>query len=60
VNYSPHDFRVFRVTPLNQYAHRFLFFDRTEMSEKEWVRFLYRIRGYEVPEEVLEGLSIEV
>lgn len=53
------DFAWFLVVPLNDTAYMQLP-DRAEMSEREYVAFLYRLRGYEVPEEVLAGLEVHV
>jgi hypothetical protein len=53
------DFSSFRVVPLNDIAREYLP-ERTDMTESEWVSFLYRIRGYNVPESVLAELSATV
>ena len=47
------DFAWWRVVPLNQCAHEYLAEPR-QMVEDEWVAFLYRLRGAEVPQEVLQ------
>jgi hypothetical protein len=53
------DFSKWRVVPLNNFAKSFIP-ERQELTEKEWVKLLYKIRGYEVPDEVLEGMDIEI
>jgi hypothetical protein len=53
------DFSKWRVVPLNNFAKTFIP-ERQELTEKEWVKLLYKIRGYEVPDEVLEGMDIEI
>lgn len=53
------DYSEWIVTPLNGIARKFLS-ERKAMTEREWVSFLYEIRGYSVPKEVLDGLDIEL
>lgn len=53
------DFKWWRVTPLNKIAKQFVP-KQTEMDEKGWVSLLYKIRGYEVPQSILDGMDIEV
>jgi len=53
------DFSWWRVVALNGLAKGHLP-KRTEMTEREWVTFLYRIRGYEPPESLFDGLEVEV
>lgn len=53
------DFSLFVITSLNQNAKKLLP-ERTNMTEEEWVRFLYKIRGYDVPQELLDGLKVEI
>jgi hypothetical protein len=45
------DFTWWRAIPLNRTAKQWMT-DRSRMSEPEWVGFLYRMRGYELPPEV--------
>ena len=45
--------------PLNKEAQKIIP-NRTEYDELGWVRELYRMRGREVPEEVLEGMKIKI
>jgi len=52
------DFSCWKVTSLNGKAREFLPQARG-MTEKEWVTFLYLIRGYELPDSVFVD-SIEV
>lgn len=53
------DFSWWRCIPLNDRA-RELRPPQAEMSEAEWVRFLYQLRGYSVPQSVLDALDVEV
>lgn len=53
------DFAWFKVTPLNDIAFVRLP-DRAEFTESEYVKFLYSLRGYEVPQAVLDGLLVEI
>lgn len=53
------DFVWWRVTPLNQCAKDALA-ERAEMSEKEWVTFLYRLRGREMSQGLIEDGEIEL
>lgn len=54
------DFSWFIVVPLNSDARRLLPNGRETMSEAQWVRFLYRIRGYDVPQQVIDSLDVEI
>jgi len=52
------DFSWWRVVPLNQAAKQWVP-DRQVMGEPDWVRLLYRMRGYEsVPDDVVIGESV--
>lgn len=53
------DFSQWKVTPLNHEARKYIP-NRVTLSEQEWVRLLYRIRGYEVPQAVLDAIYTEV
>lgn len=53
------DFSVWKVVPLNEHAKQHIP-KRLETDEKGWVRLLYRIRGYEVPQSVLDGIDTEI
>jgi hypothetical protein len=53
------DFSNFSVTPLNNCAKKYLAKNK-DMTEREWVTFLYALRGYVPDEELLDGLNIEV
>lgn len=53
------NFSWFRVKALNPLAVGILP-NMQEMTEKEWVGFLYKIRGYTVPQSVLDGLDCEI
>lgn len=54
------DFKWWRVTPLNGIAKKFTPSGTTELDEKGWVKLLYKIRGYDVPLSVLDGMDVEV
>ena len=51
------DFTWWKVTPLNPVAKQWLP-QHTEMTEREWVTFLYRLRGYEPPVGVFEAAEV--
>ena len=51
------DFKTWKVIPLNPKAKEFLP-NRTVMSEKEWITFLYKIRGYDVPASLFDENGI--
>lgn len=53
------DFSWWRVVPLNSEALKFVP-KVSMMTEKEWVTLLYKLRGYNVPQGVLDGLDIEI
>lgn len=53
------NFSWWRVVPLNSKAKEVLPTIEV-MTEAEWVAFLYRLRGYEPPMELLEGLTIAI
>nr|MBC8360907.1 hypothetical protein [Candidatus Desulfatibia profunda] len=53
------DFSSWIIISLNNYAHSWLP-ERTEMTEREWVTFLYKIRGYIPPEGLFEGALIKI
>ena len=53
------DFTWFRVIPQNQRALEFVP-HRTEMTEAEYVKLLYKLRGHNAPQGVLDGLSVEI
>ena len=50
------DFSWWLVVPLNDEARKHLP-ERKRMSEKEYVSLLYRVRGREAPQSVLDGLN---
>jgi hypothetical protein len=52
------DFTVWNVVPLNDIA-KLKLPERKAMTEREWVEFLYRLRGYIAPKFLLDGLTIE-
>ena len=49
------DFSKFRVSPLNNEARKRVHFN-TDMTEIEYVSFLYKIRNSNVPQEVLDKI----
>lgn len=51
------DFSWWKITALNKEAEKWIP-ETSIMSEAEWVRLLYKIRGYEVPQNVIDGLSV--
>lgn len=53
------DFSVWKVVPLNDVAKKHIP-NRLELDEQGWVKLLYKIRGYEVPQGVLEGINTEI
>ena len=53
------DFSWWNVVPLNQAAKTKLP-TRTRMSEREWVQFLYGLRGYECPASLFEDMNVVV
>lgn len=53
------DFSEWKVVPLNTKAKEMIP-NRVTLTEREWVELLYKIRGYEVPPGVLEGINIEI
>ena len=53
------DFSDFAVVPLNDIAKSKLP-ERKNMTEREWVTFLYEIRGYTPPEQLFEGSNIKI
>jgi hypothetical protein len=52
-------FILWRIIPLNYKATEWLP-KRIEMTEREWVTFLYKLRGYTPPESLFEGASIKI
>lgn len=53
------DFSQWIVTPLNEKAKCFLP-SKADMIEAEWVKFLYKIRGYDAPRDILDNLNTEI
>jgi hypothetical protein len=54
-----HDFSEWIITPLNDFAKEKLQIKQI-MTEREWVTFLYRLRGYEPPDQLFEGSQVVV
>ena len=53
------DFENWTVTPLNPIGKTFLR-ERKNMTEREWVTFLYELRGYTPPESLFDGSNIKI
>ena len=53
------DYSWYAAMPLNGEARKIIP-NRTEYDEAGWVKELYRMRGQEVPEEVLSGMEVEI
>jgi len=53
------DFSWWTVTSLNDFAKEYIA-DRETLSEADYVRLLYRTKGYEAPKEIIDGLNIEL
>lgn len=53
------DFSAWLVTPINSFAQHFLA-TSVIYNEREWVTFLYHIRGYEPPATLFTGDSVKV
>ena len=51
------DFSWWKIIPLNTIARGKLP-KRTEMTEPEWITFLYGLRGYECPQSIIAGLDM--
>ena len=52
-------FTVWKVIPLNDVAKEKLA-ERIEMNERTWVEFLYRLRGYNAPEALFDGIQVRI
>ena len=52
------DFSWWKIIPLNRQAKKVLP-ERTEMNERQWVTFLYKIRGSTPPESLFDGVKIK-
>lgn len=53
------DFTEWIIVPLNKIAKEKLS-ERKTMTEREWVTFLYELRGYTPPEQLFNGASIRI
>ena len=49
------DYSTWQVTALNEEARRYIP-ERIICTEKEWVKLLYAIRGYDCPQSVLDAI----
>lgn len=54
------DFSWFRVSALNDMAKPWIPDANTEMTEMEWIKLLYRIRGYEPPADLFNDMDLVV
>jgi len=53
------DFSEWMIVPLNEFAKEKLS-ERQAMTEREWVTFLYELRGYTPPEQLFDGSTIKI
>lgn len=53
------DFSTWKVTPLNAAARQHVP-ERVTLDEAGWVRLLYKIRGYDLPQTVIDGINVEL
>jgi len=53
------DFSEWQVIPLNEIAKKEQH-ERITMNEREWVTFLYGLRGYDPPEQLFDGASVRI
>lgn len=53
------DFSIWNVVPLNDAARMYVP-ERIKLDERGWVKLLYKIRGYEVPKSVIDGINTEI
>jgi hypothetical protein len=53
------DFSEWTVIPLNSFAKANLR-ERTVMTERAWVGFLYRLRGYIAPDSLFDGEAVKI
>lgn len=53
------DFSKWKVTALNDEALKYIP-RRVELDEAGWVRLLYKIRGYDLPQTVIDAMNIAV
>lgn len=51
------DFSSWNVVPLNPIAREWMP-ERQSMTEYQWVKFLYKIRGYEIPDSIFDDNKI--
>ena len=53
------DFSTFAAVPLNSQTEKYLT-GRTQMTEPEWVMFLYTLRGMDCPQSVIERIGTDI
>jgi|SRR5262252_6789023 len=51
------DFSWFNVVPLNEIAKKWIAMAQ-RMDEREWVTLLYKIRGYDVPDDLFTDMKV--
>lgn len=51
------DFSKYKVSAINDQGKEILQRDTKVMYEADYVRFLYRLRGYEAPEQLIENIK---
>ena len=54
-----HDFTEWVIVPLNEIAKGKIA-EREIMTEREWVTFLYELRGYTPPDQLFDGANIRI
>ena len=54
-----HDFSLWKITPLNSSAKKYIN-NQVQMTEKEYVELLYKIRGRIMPPDLLSNLNTEI
>jgi hypothetical protein len=53
------DFTLWTITPLNKLAQSRLP-ERRSMTEREWVTFLYELRGYTPPDDLFDDSAVRI
>jgi hypothetical protein len=53
------DFSTWEITPLNAFARTYVP-QRVTYTEREWVTCLYRVRGYEPPDNLFEHDGVRI
>ena len=55
-----HDLSKFKVCTGNIIAENYLPEGEAIFTEQKWVKFLYKLRGYDCPQSILDGLKVAV